>query len=176
MKKIRLIVLFFVVSIYTTMVKADIYTDIWALFHIYAPKHMEHHKKEGIQIISFYDCINDSSLYITNKENQLDSDLDDVGIYIISLETESHGLEIILIKEYDNYNVFCNTEPQRPKILREVLRIYKQYPNLFSSMSIVNIVDNIINPLGSWESRQMPSHIDSIGGLKLFFKLDTIKR
>lgn len=176
MEKIRLIVLFFVVSIYTTIVKADIYTDIWALFNVYAPKHMEHHQKEGLQIISFYDCINDSLLDITNKEIQLESNLDDIGIYFISLVTESHGLGFILIKEHDNYNVFCNIESQRPKILREVLRIYKQYPNLFSSMTIVNVIDNIINPFGSWESRQTLCHVDSIGKLKIYFKLDTIKR
>lgn len=152
----------------STYIKADVKNDIMDLFYMYCPEGIEYHKKEGIDIILIYDCINDSVIENYN--------LDNIGVYSLRLGNESCGIEFILLKDHKNYEVFLNIEPNRTQILREILRKSKEDPFTFNPTAMNNIMNNIMNPIGTrLDKRILPPPIDSIGELKLYFQLDTIR-
>lgn len=165
MKKIALIILICLIN--GSYIKADVYNDICELLNVYDSGCIEHHKKQGIDIILIYDCINDSVIENYN--------LDNIGVYGLRLGNESSGIEFILLKVQDNYMVFHNIEPNRTQILREIIRISKKYPYALNSTAMNNILHNIINPNGSWIRRQVLSPVDTIGKLKLYFDLESIR-
>lgn len=174
MEKVRLIILLSLSLIWSVNAQADIYSDFMELFYVYNPVGMEHHKKEGIQTICLYDCITDSLVENLSLNENWEYKLDSIGVYNVFLATESHGIEFILIKANEDYRVFNNIEPNRTKILRELIKISKLHPEIFTANAMNSIVNNIINPKGSWVSRQELSPLDTIGELKLYFDLKSI--
>ncbi len=173
MRKIFLIIV--ISLLYKPTINANTYNDIWELFHVYGAEDMEHHKKQGIQIICLYDCINNNFIESLSFKNDWDCNLDSIGIYSVTLATESNGIEFILLKIHEKYMVFLNIEPNKTKILRELIRISKEHSYFFTPKVMNNIMNNIINPKGSWISKQVLSPADTIGNLKLYFKLDSIR-
>lgn len=150
----RLILILIVFLFYKSTINADIFNDIWEMFYVYAPEDLEHHKKQGIQTICLYDCMNDSLIEGLSFGEKWDCTLDSIGVYSVSLATESHGIEFILFKINEDYMVFHNIEPHRVRILRELLSISEQHPDVFTAKAVLNILNNIINPIGLWIGRQ----------------------
>ena len=164
----KIILLLALLMSISTYIKADVKNDITDLFHTYCPKCIEYHKKQGIDIILIYDCINDSVIENYN--------LDNIGVYSLRLGNESSGIEFILLKVRENYMVFHNIEPNKTQILREIIRISKEYPYAFNPIAMNNIMNNIMNPIGTrWDKQILPEPNDTIGKLKLYFHLDSIR-